>query len=72
MRLDSLGYFGCQVYIHVPKKKRTNIDPSGRKGTFVGYNESSKTYQIYIPSQRQIEVSIDVTFEEDVDFRRYG
>jgi hypothetical protein len=20
--------FGCQVYIHVPKEKRTNIDPS--------------------------------------------
>jgi hypothetical protein len=34
--------FGCSVYIHVPKEKRTKLDPSGRKGTFVGYNESSK------------------------------
>jgi transposase InsO family protein len=46
--------FGCPVYIHVPKEKRTKLDPSGRKGTFVGYNESSKAYRIYIPSQRQI------------------
>jgi hypothetical protein len=35
----------------------------------VEYNESSKAYQIYIPGQRHIEVSKDVTFEEDVAFR---
>jgi hypothetical protein len=62
--------FGCPIYIHVPKKKRTKLDPSGRKGTFVGYSESSKAYRIYIPGQRQIEVSRDVTFEEDIAFRR--
>jgi hypothetical protein len=62
--------FGCPVYIHIPKEKRTKLDPSGRKGTFVGYNESSKAYRIYIPGQRQIEVSRDVTFEEEVAFMR--
>jgi hypothetical protein len=40
--------FGCPVYIHVPKEKMTKLDPSRIKGTFVGYNESSKAYQIYI------------------------
>jgi hypothetical protein len=48
--------FGCPVYIHVPKEKRTKLDPSGRKSTFVGYNESLKAYRIYIPGQRQIVV----------------
>jgi hypothetical protein len=46
-----VGYFkisGCLLYIHVPKEKRTKLDPSDRKGTFVGYSESSKAYQIYI------------------------
>jgi hypothetical protein len=60
--------FRCLVYIHVPKEKMTKLDPSGRKGTFLGYNESSKAYQIYIPSERQIEVSRDVTFEEEIAF----
>jgi hypothetical protein len=49
--------FGCPVYFHVPKEKRTKLDPSDRKGTFVGYSESSKAYWIYIPGQRQIEVA---------------
>jgi hypothetical protein len=31
--------FGCPVYLHVPKEKRSKIDPSGRKGTFVGYSD---------------------------------
>jgi hypothetical protein len=62
--------FGCQVYFHVPKEKRTKLDPSGRKGTFVGYNESSKAYQIYISGQRHIKVSRDVIFGEEIAFRR--
>ena len=62
--------FGCPVYFHIPKEKRTKLDPSGRKGTFVGYSESSKAYRIYIPGQRQIEVSRDVIFEEEIAFRR--
>jgi hypothetical protein len=28
------------VYIHVPKKKRTKLKPSGKKGTFAGYKVS--------------------------------
>ena len=36
--------FGCPVYIHVPKEKRTKLDPSCRNSTFVGYSESSKAY----------------------------
>jgi hypothetical protein len=52
-----------------PKDKRIKLDPSRRKGTFVGYNECSKAYHIYIPSQRQIEVSIYITFEEEVSFK---
>jgi hypothetical protein len=65
-----LRIFGCPVYIHVPKEKSTKLEPSSRKSTFVGYNESSKAYRIYIPGQRQIEVSRDVTLEKEIAFQR--
>jgi transposase InsO family protein len=45
--------FGCPVYIHVPVEKRTKLEPSGEKGIFVGYNETSKAYRIFIPAQRR-------------------
>jgi hypothetical protein len=35
------------------------------KGILVGYNESSKAYKIYVPSQRKIVVSRDVKVDED-------
>ena len=37
-----LKIFGYLVYIHIPKEKRTKLDTSGRKGIFVGYNDTSK------------------------------
>ena len=58
--------FGCPVYIHVPQEKRTKLDPAGKQGIFVGYSESTKVYWIYIPDQRKMDLSRDVTFEEDV------
>ena len=65
-----LRIFGCTVYVHVPKEKRTKMDPSRKKGIFIGYGETSKAYHIYVPGQRQIEVSRDVTFDEDASFLR--
>ena len=46
------------------------MDPSGKKSVFVGYSETSKVYIIYIPSQRQIEVSRGVTFHEEATLRK--
>jgi hypothetical protein len=62
--------FGCLVYFHVPKEKRSKLDPSGRKGTFMGYSEYLKEYWICILGQRQIEVSRHVIFEEEIAFQR--
>jgi hypothetical protein len=44
LEIGHLMIFGCPVYIHVPKGKRTEVEPSWRKGVFVGYDETSKAY----------------------------
>ena len=53
----------------MPKDKRNKLEASGKKGTFVSYNENSKAYRIYVPSQREVEISHDVTFDEDSSLR---
>ena len=40
LEVNHLRIFGCPVYIHIPKEKRTKLDPSGKKGMFVGYSEN--------------------------------
>jgi hypothetical protein len=47
--VSHLRIFGCPIYIHIPKEKRTKLEPSGKEGTFVGYREISKSYRVYIP-----------------------
>ena len=44
-----LRIFGFPVYTHIPKEKRTKLDPSGRKGIFIGYIDTSESYPIYFP-----------------------
>ena len=68
--VNHLRIFGCPVYVHVPREKRSKLESSSKKGIFVGYNESSKAYRVYIPNFRQIETSKDVTFDEDTTFSR--
>ena len=67
--VSHVNIFGCHVYIHIPKEKRSKLDPSGKKILFVGYSEQSKAYRIYISGCHQIELSRDVTFDEDTSFR---
>jgi hypothetical protein len=35
--VSHLKIFGCPVFVHIPKEKRTKLDPSRKKGIFVGY-----------------------------------
>jgi hypothetical protein len=54
--VENLRIFGCPVYSHIPKDKRNKLEPSGKKGIFMGYSDSSKAHRIYIPEQHKIEV----------------
>jgi transposase InsO family protein len=68
--VSHLKIFGRPVFIHIPKEKRNKLDPSRKKGIFVGYCEVSKAFRIYIPGQHHIEISRDVTFDEDATLKK--
>ena len=46
------------------------MDPSGKKGIFVGYCEVSKASRIYISGFHHIEISRDVTFDEETNIKK--
>jgi hypothetical protein len=62
--------FRCPVFVHIPKEKRNKLDPSGKKGIFVGYCEVSKAFRFYIPGYHHIEMNRDVTFDEDAALKK--
>jgi hypothetical protein len=68
IEVSHLRIFNSSIYVYVPKDKRSILDPSGKKGIFVGYNETSNEYIVYIPGHKQVEISRHVTFDDDVAF----
>ena len=68
--VNHLRIFGYSVYIHIPKEKSTKLDPFKRKGIFVGYNDTSNSYRIYFLGIMKIDISRDVTFDEDSTYFR--
>jgi hypothetical protein len=50
--------------------ERKKLEPSGNKGIFIGYSDTSKAYKIYVPGQQKIEISRDVNFDEKIAFKK--
>jgi hypothetical protein len=69
-KIGHFRIFNCPLYIHVLVEKRTKLEPSGEMGLFIAYSETSKAYRIWIPAQRKIVVSQDVSFEEGLAYRK--
>jgi hypothetical protein len=70
LEVSHLKIFGCPVFVHISKEKRTKLDPSGKKGIFVGYCEVSKAFIVYISGYHHIEINRDVTFDEDETLKK--
>jgi hypothetical protein len=50
-KIGHFNIFGYPFYIYFPMQKRMKLEPSGHKGVFLEYNETSKDYNIFIPKQ---------------------
>jgi len=51
-QVGHMRMFGSPIYIHVPKYKRNNLNPLGKKIIYFCCNISSKAYKIYILENR--------------------
>jgi hypothetical protein len=66
--ISHLRIFSCILHCHIPAEKRTTLDPTAEKGILVGYNETCKSYRIYITFSRKTVEHKDVKFEEERAF----
>ncbi|KAK4435048.1 hypothetical protein Salat_0668000 [Sesamum alatum] len=63
--ITHLRVFGSIAYTHVPDQKRTKLDDKSASYVFIGYDQSSKGYKLYNPSNEKIGISHDVEFDEE-------
>ena len=59
-----LKVYGCTVYVHLPSRLRSRLDPRAEKCVFVGYAPNKKGYKCYNPQSKKNFVSMDVSFVE--------
>lgn len=62
--------FGILAYCHIPGDTCSKLDQAVKRGYFVGYNETSNKYQIFILGAKRIIVKRDVKFMEDKTYKR--
>ncbi|GJU25222.1 retrovirus-related pol polyprotein from transposon TNT 1-94 [Tanacetum coccineum] len=62
--LDYFRVFGSKCFILNTKDYLTKFDPKSYEGVFLGYSKNSKAYIILDKHTRNIEESLNVTFDE--------
>lgn len=63
--LNHIRVFGCKAFMHIPKVKRSKLEPKSIPCIFVGYSLEAKAYRLYDPVTRKMNISRDVVFMED-------
>ncbi|XP_059632903.1 eIF-2-alpha kinase GCN2 isoform X3 [Cornus florida] len=60
-----LKVFGCTVFVHLPSRLRSKLDPRAEKCVFVGYAPNKKGYKCFNPTKKKMFISMDVFFLEN-------
>lgn len=61
----NLKRFGCEAFVHIPKVKRTKLEPKAIKLTFVGYSDHHKAFRFIDQATNEIVISRDARFVEE-------
>jgi transposase InsO family protein len=69
LNLRHLRSFGCMVFMHTPEQFRNKLEPRSEHAIFVGYDEATKGYRVYLPHKRAVVVNRDVAFDESRIYR---
>jgi hypothetical protein len=65
--MSKVRIFGCRAFAHIPSALRTKLDPRASEGVYVGHDDASSAYLIYLASTSRTRVVGTPTFIEDVD-----
>jgi hypothetical protein len=62
--ITKLHVWGTDAYVHVEKDDRTRLEPRARKGTYVGFDESSNCDLVYFLDSKRLVSSYHITIDE--------
>jgi hypothetical protein len=63
--ISHLKVFGSVAYAHIPDQKRMKLDDKSLKLIFIEYDEWSKSYKLFDPTNKKMHISRDVQVNEE-------
>ncbi|KMQ87115.1 gag-pol polyprotein [Lasius niger] len=67
--VSSFRRFGSEVLVMDRSPGKGKLEARSKKGIFVGYSSESKAYRIWLPEEKRIETSRDVSFTDGVQIQ---
>ena len=62
--ISNFKVFGCECWAHIPNEKWKKLEPKYHKCIFIGYDNNSKAYRFFDPSNQSVIIRRDVQFHE--------
>ena len=63
-----LKIFCCTIFVHIPNKSQSKLDPRAEKCVFLGYAPNKKGYKCFNPQTKKFHITMDVSFWEHTTF----
>ncbi|GJV97013.1 retrovirus-related pol polyprotein from transposon TNT 1-94 [Tanacetum coccineum] len=57
--------FGSVAYAHIPDQTRKKLDDKSKMYVFIGYDERTKAFRLYVPLEKKVTISRDVYVNEE-------
>ncbi|KMQ88959.1 putative retrotransposon, partial [Lasius niger] len=68
--LSHMRIFGSEAYVHVLNQLTKKLDARAKKMILVGYQGESANYRLYSHETKNVSISRDVVFQEQVEGRK--
>jgi hypothetical protein len=63
--VSHLKIFDSVAYAHILDQRRVKLDDKSLKLIFIGYDERSKVYKLFDPTNKKMHISCDVQVNEE-------
>jgi hypothetical protein len=68
--IKHLRTWGCRAWVQEPRvEARKDFHPRGAEGKLIGYSDLPKGWIFWIPEIKEVAVSVNATFDEDIPER---
>ena len=68
--IDRIRVLGCDAFVLDQPVTSTGVQHTAKRGTFIGYDEDSPMYRVYLWDSHKVVISGNVNFNEESNLNK--